>query len=469
MQGRQTVNESAVLLRIGTLFCAAIICALTSAPLSRADDWPQWLGPLRDGVWREQGIVASFPDSGPDFRWKAKIGGGYASPAVVGNRVYVTDRVLASGVQNPANSFARDQVQGKEGISCLDDKTGELIWRHDYPCAYEVSYASGPRCAPVVKDGRVYTLGTMGDLLCLDAATGKVIWSVNFVRDRDARVPVWGFAAHPLLENNKLICLVGGPKGLVVAFDKDTGKEIWHALSSEQTGYCPPMIYQVGQKRELIIWSPEAISALEPETGSTIWTQPWKIQAQSSMSISTPRYLAGKLFLTCFYNGSVLLGIDPSGDHASIIWHGKWFDKLRPGSEMTANSDGLHSIISTPVLTEDTIYGVCSFGQLRALDLKTGKRLWETFAATSGKEERWGNAFLVQHEDKFFLFSEKGDLIMAKLTREGYNELGRMHLIQPDNKMAGRPVVWSHPAFANRSVYVRNDQEIVCVSLAAKP
>ena len=129
----------------------------------------------------------------------------------------------------------------------------------------------------------------------------------------------------------------------------------------------------------------------------------------------------------------------------------------------------MHSIISTPVLTEDTIYGVCSFGQLRAIDLKTGKRLWETFAATSGKEERWGNAFLVPHDDRYFIFSEKGDLIMARLSREGYNELGRMHLIQPDNMMAGRPVVWSHPAFANRSVYVRNDHEIVCVSLAEKP
>ena len=171
----------------------------------------------------------------------------------------------------------------------------------------------------------------MGDLICLDAATGKVIWSVNFVRDRGASMPLWGFAAHPLLDGNKLICLVGGEKGLVVAFDKDTGKEIWHALASKETGYCPPMIYQVGAKRELIIWDPENVAALDPETGSTIWMQPWALH-QSSMSISTPRYLDGKLFLTSFYNGPALLGIDPSGEHASIIWHGKAFEKPRSGS-----------------------------------------------------------------------------------------------------------------------------------------
>jgi outer membrane protein assembly factor BamB len=424
---------------------------------------------MRDGVWREKGIVNSFPPSGPVYRWKAKIGGGYASPAVVGDRVYVTDRVLARGAKNPVSAFARSQVDGVEGVTCLDDKTGAVVWRKEYACPYEVSYASGPRCTPVVKDGRVYTLGAMGDLFCWDATSGQVIWSVNFARDRGVRVPMWGFAAHPLLDGNRLICLVGGEKGLVVAFDKDTGKEIWHALSSKETGYSPPMIYQIGDKRELIIWSPEAVTALEPETGRTIWTQPWRIQEQSSMAISTPRYLDGQLFLTCFYNGSLLLGVDPSGEKEHLVWHGKWFEKPRSGSEMSANSDGLQSIISTPVMTKDTIYGVCSFGQLRAIDLKTGKRLWETFAATSGKEERWGNAFLVQHDDKYFLFSEKGDLILANLTREGYTELGRMHLIQPDNMMAGRPVVWSHPAFANRNVYVRNDQEIVSVSLAANP
>ena len=456
-------NSSVVILAF------ALLAGFAGARQAKADDWPQWMGPNRDGVWREKGIVDTFPANGPNYRWKAPLGGGYASAAVVGDRVFVTDRVLAAGAKNPASAFARNQVDGKEGISCLDDKTGKTLWRHDYDCPYEVSYASGPRCTPVVKDGRVFTLGAMGDLLCLEAETGKVVWSVNFVRDREAKVPLWGFAAHPLLDGNRLICLVGGPKGLVVAFDKDTGKEIWHALSSRETGYCPPMIYQMGQRRELVIWDPEAVVTLEPETGKTIWTQPWKIQAQSSMSISTPRYLTGKLFLTSFYNGSVLYAVDPSGDQASVAWHGKWFDKGRSGAEMSANSDGLHSIISTPVMTEDAIYGVCSFGQVRAIDVKTGKRLWETFAATIGKEERWCNAFLTPHEDRYFLFSEKGDLIMARLSREAYTELGRMHLITPDNRMAGRPVVWSHPAYANRSIYVRNDKEIVCVSLAANP
>jgi outer membrane protein assembly factor BamB len=451
-----------------TSFGLEVLAALLlTCGMAQGDDWPQWLGPKRDGIWRETGIVDKLPAT-PTYRWRVPIGGGYASPAVVDGKVFVTDRVLAPDARNPANAFARNVVAGKEGVSCLDDKTGKVLWRHEYDCPYEVSYAAGPRCTPVVDGGRVYTLGTMGDLLCLDTATGKVVWSVNFLRDRDARMSTWGFAAHPLIDGDRLICLVGGPKGLVVAFDKNTGREMWHALESKEVGYCPPMIYQIGARRELVIWYPEGVAGLDPESGKTIWQQPWKLHS-SSMSISTPRFQAGELFLTSFYNGSLALEFDKSGEHPSILWKGKSFENPRLSSEEPKNTENLHSIIGTPVIAGDTIYGVCSYGQFRALDLKTGTRLWETFAPTSGKPERWGNAFIIPHEDKFFLFSEKGDLILAQLSPQGYDELGRMRIIAPTNMMAGRPVVWSHPAFANRSVYVRNDKELVCVSLAASP
>ena len=451
------------------LSCCAGFCLFFTPSALLADDWPQWLGPKRDSIWRESAIVDAFPATGPKFLWKAPIGSGYAGPALAEGKVFVTDhmpRVTGKRSDKPAA-----EEPDNERITCLDEKTGQQIWQHHYECSYEgMGYPSGPRATPVVKDGRVYTLGGMGDLLCLNASDGKVVWSVNFVRDRGARVPVWGFAAHPLLDGQKLICLIGGTQGLVVAFDKDTGKELWHALSSKQTGYCPPMIYQVGSKRELIIWNPEAVAGLDPETGHTIWTVPWHIHAQSSMSTSTPRYVAGKLFLTSFYNGPLMLGIDPSGEEATVLWKGKWFETARSGaSEIPTGTDGLHCIISTPFMTEDAIYGVCSYGEFRALDVKTGKRFWETFAPTTGKEERFGTAFVVKHEDRYFLFSEKGDLVQARLSREKYEELGRMHIIEPTNTMAGRPVVWTHPAFANRCVYARNDKEIVCVSLAANP
>jgi len=442
------------------LCVAGFVCG----SVSRADDWPQWLGPQRDGVWRENDVIDRFPSKGPKVRWRTPIGAGYAGPAVAGGRIYITDRILAEGATNPKSAFAKSPVLGKERVLCLDEATGKQVWVHEYDCKYEVSYAAGPRTTPVVHQGKVYTLGTMGHLLCLNASTGKVLWSKSFQEDYDAPVPFWGFAAHPLLDGDKLICLVGGKAGLVVAFQKDTGKKIWHALSNAQIGYCPPMIYQVGATRQLVIWHPGGIYGLDPQTGKTYWSYPWKLD-QSSMSISTPRYENGRLFVTSFYRGAVTLKLDEEKPAASVVWRSKnW--KGNSGSEQSKNTDGIQAIMCTPFVHDGYVYGVCSYGQLRGIKAETGERLWETFQATSGKEERWGNAFLVANGDHFVLFNEKGDLITAKLTPRGYEEISRAHILEPTNFMAGRPVVWSHPAFANKCVFARNDKELVCVSLA---
>jgi len=151
-----------------------------------------------------------------------------------------------------------------------------------------------------------------------------------------------------------------------------------------------------------------------------------------------------------------MLRID--SDKASLVGHSKKVSEM--------DTDGLHSVMSTPVLENGYIYGPCSYGQLRCLKIETGERLWETFEPTTGKSMRWGNAFIVKNGDRYFLFNEKGDLIIARLSPEKYEEISRAHLLDPTNTDPGRPVVWSHPAFANRCVYARNDKEIVCVSLA---
>ena len=203
-----------------------LACLLGSASVF-ADDWPQWLGPKRDGVWRETGILDAFPTGGPRFRWRTKIGAGYSGPAVVGDKVFVTDRVLGEGSRNPANPFNLSVVGGSERVLCLDASTGKILWKHEYPCRYRVSYAAGPRTTPTISDGRVYTLGAMGDLLCLDAESGKVDWSKNLPKEYAAKVPMWGYAAHALVDGDKLICLAGGPGSIVIALEKSTGKELW--------------------------------------------------------------------------------------------------------------------------------------------------------------------------------------------------------------------------------------------------
>jgi outer membrane protein assembly factor BamB len=247
---------------------------------------------------------------------------------------------------------------------------------------------------------------------------------------------------------------VGGEGSVAVAFDKNTGKELWRTLSAREPGYAPPMIYTFNGRRQLIIWHPEAVNGLDPDSGKVLWSYPWTIRA--GMSIPTPRQLDDRIFLTCFYNGSLMLRITDS--KPEVLW------KSPKASEKDTLM--LHSVMSTPVVNASNIYGCCSYGQFRCLNTETGERVWETFEPVAGKSERWGNAFIVQNGERYFLFNELGDLIIAKLTPDKYEEISRAHLIEPDNKDPHRSVVWSHPAFAHRSVFARNDSEIVCASLA---
>jgi outer membrane protein assembly factor BamB len=460
-------RPSAVVPAAAVAFMLSIIPAARSA---RADDWPQWLGPQRDGVWRETGLLEKFPEGGPKVLWRTPCGAGYAGPAVAGGRVFLTDRLLDDGARTPDNPFARKDklpgggIPGRERVRCLDAKTGKVLWSHEYPVAYTMSYASGPRATPVVAGGKVWTLGAEGDVLCLSAEDGKVLWRKKLGKPDGESTPVWGFSAHPLLDGDRLIC-IGDAEGVAVALNKDTGETVWKSLTAPEPGYCPPMIYEFAGKRQLIIWHPRAVVGLDPADGKPLWKFDWNIQA--GLSVPTPRKLGDKLFLTSFYNGSLMLR--PGADSVEAVW--------KKGGPNEKKTEALHSIMPSPFLRDGHIYGVCSYGELRCLKADTGERVWETFAATSGKagRVRWSNAFLVaqgETGDRFWLANEHGELILASLTPAGYTEIGRAKLLEPTNadaKMTDpkRLVVWSHPAFADRCVFLRNDKEIVCASLAA--
>jgi outer membrane protein assembly factor BamB len=446
---------------------AALLFWLAAAPdpSVRCDDWPQWLGPQRDGVWRETGIVETLPSGALTARWRTPVGKGYSGPAVAGGRVFLTDRILDEKIRAPDDPFERGSIPGKERVLCLKETDGAVLWKHEYDSAYTVSYPSGPRATPVVDEGKVYTLGAEGRLLCLEAEAGKVVWDCDLKKVYHLKSFTWGFVAHPLIDGRKLICLVGGAGSTAVAFDKRTGKEIWRSLSAKEPGYAPPMIYEAGGKRQLIIWHPEAVNSLDPETGEVYWSQPFPVQ--SGLTIPTPRKLGDLLLVTSFYNGPLLLRLAQDRPAASVVWRG-----LAASERKT---DKLHAIMCTPFLEDGHIYGVCSYGQLRCLKLETGERVWETLKPTGatgergGNGDRWCNAFIVKNGNRFFLPNEKGDLIIARLSPQGYEEVSRAHLLDPTNVAMGRDVVWSHPAFANRSIYARNDKEIVCADLAVSP
>lgn len=419
----------------------------------KADDWPQWLGPGRDDRWNETGILDKFPAGGPTIKWRMPVAGGYAGPAVGGGRVFVTDYVRSSG-EAKNDPGARADLKGRERVLCFDAATGKELWKFAYDCPYKISYPAGPRATPTVSGGKVYTLGAEGNLLCFDTMYGTVVWQKDFKRDYKATTPTWGFCGHPLVDGKKLICLVGGQGSVAVAFDKDTGKELWKALSAEDPGYCPPSIIEAGGTRQLLIWTPQTLNSLNPETGEVFWTEP--LVPQYGMSITAPQK-AGELLYACGI-GSVGVAYKLNKDKpgVDVVWEGK-------------PNTAVYCAASTPLIEDGVIYGNdCQVGNLRAVDLASGKRLWESFEPTTGGERRasHGTVFLTKNADRYFLFSETGDLIIAKLSADGYEEFSRAHILEPTHEAFGRAVAWSHPAYANKCAFVRNDKEIVCVSLA---
>ena len=441
---------------------AALFCLVGVTANAPSADWPQWFGPERDGVWHEIGLVEKFPPGGPHIVWRIPLGGGYSGPSVAGGRVYVMDRVRTKDAKGQLARNTRDGIPGNEAVLCLDTATGKVVWKREYPCPYQISYPSGPRCTPLIDGDRVYTLGAMGDLLCMEKASGKVIWSKNIAKEFKTDPPVWGYAASPLLEGDRLICMVGGEGSAVVAFDKRTGKEIWKALTSEEIGYSPPMIYEAGGKRQLVIWISESLNSLDPETGKPYWTQAYPVDTKvqrPAVNIITVKRDGNHLFLSTFYHGPMLLELAADKPAVKVLWHGKSNNPTKP--------DGIHSLMAAPVFKDGNIYGVCAMGELRCIDAATNKQLWQTYQATGGKRSDCGTAFIVPQGDRFVIFNDQGELILAKLSAAGYQEIDKFKILEASEAARGRMVVWSHPAFANRCVFARNDKEMVCVSLSA--
>ena len=429
-----------------------------------ADDWPRWLGPQGDSVWRETGILEEFPVEGLKLRWKKEIAGGYSGPSVSEGKVFVTDwvpdpiggqpKILNQGPIPKNQNFVRKLHPGTERILCLEEKSGKLLWKHEYKCDYTsvATYAIGPRCAPIVADEFVYCLGAEGDLLCLETASGKPVWSKNFVRDFGLKIPEWGVASHPLVDGKNLICIVGGKESTCVAFDRRTGEVRWKSGSASKPGYSTPVIFEWGGRRQLLVWHADAVDSLDPDNGRRIWTVPF--QSTFAMSIGVPRKSGNRIFVMCFAGMCAAIDVAENGQSARLAWKGN-------------RNKGMDGVMNTPFLQDGCIYGCGNGGRYVCADLDDGQQRWTTYqAASSQRPIQWGNVFTVKHADRFFLFNDKGELIIARMNPGGYQELGKTRIIEPTHQVGRRKLVWTHPAFANRSIYVRNDREIRCYSLA---
>ena len=422
-------------------------------------DWPQWRGVERLAEWSETGIVDKLPDD-LLVRWRMPIRSGYSGPAVADGRVFVTDW----GEDSESRT-----LDGTERAIALDEHTGAVLWTHEWTTSYrmlQVSYAVGPRATPTVDENRVYVVGATGRLFCFEVETGKVIWEKDYVAEYGTNVPVWGIVSAPLVDGERLITVVGGePDALVVAFDKRTGAELWRAIEVEaEMGYAQPVIYEAGGVRQLIVWYPQALASLNPESGELYWEQPWEVSM--GVTVATPVRSGDYLLVSQFFNGSLMMRLNQDRPAATRLWQGQ------SRSELPGETDTLHAMVTTPLIIGDYVYGVDSYGELRGLEARTGERLWMSSEMTA--QARWSTAFFVRHGDRYFVNNDEGFLILARFTPAGYVELDRTRLIQPTagsgsrtphGRIAERMVNWSHPAYANGHIVHRNDREIIGASL----
>lgn len=431
------------------IFTLALVLLSPNFDAVHGDDWPQWMGPQRDNIWREEGIIDRFPEGGPTVLWRSKVAGGYAGPAVADGKVFITDYTSAENVK--IANFERKEFSGVESVRCLDEKTGKEIWQHEYPVKYTISYPAGPRCTPIFEDGKLYTLGAEGDLICFQAADGKIVWQKSLIKEYKTKAALWGYAGHPLIDGDHIITLAGGAGSHVVAFNKNTGKEVWKAQSAPEQGYSPPTIFEFGATRVLVLLKPNAVTGIDPATGKEFWSVPYK--ATSNSIIMTPILHKEYLYVAGYSGQSLLAKVSANGKSVETVWQNK--------------RGAISPVNVQPILDNGVLYGFNDKGRLAAFTLPEGERIWETTDPIDGKRPQGSaTAFIVKNGERYFLFNELGELLIAKMTPKGFEEIDRAKVIEQTNNAFGRKVVWSAPAFANKRAYIRNDNEIICVDLA---
>ncbi len=427
-------------LRISTI---AAVVGLGSAAALCAEDWPQWRGPRRDGVWHETGLLESFPPEGLKVLWRVPVGTGFSSPCIVEGKVYVTDSQVT-------------RTNARENIHCLNAATGKVIWTHTYDVVYpeygaDPEHPFGPIATPVIVDGRIYTLGRVSNLLCLDAGTGRVLWHNNVPKLYRTTEDLRGPNCSPIVEGKLVIIAIAkSPQISIVAFDKDSGRQVWEALDEIPSNASPIAITTAG-RRQIIVWANKSVAALEPATGKILWRQ--EIPAGGNYGVPTPVWKDDRLLLS-----GLMLRLNRDKPGVSILWP----EELRPLRIYLSDT-------STPLLQDGLVFSPTSKGHLLCLDAATGKQLWQADQVSESKSGASIHLTAAPDIRSVFLFTDRGDLILSRLTATDYQEISRFHLLDPTSEFGSRKMAWVPPAYANRFVFARNDKELVCASLARDP
>ena len=407
-----TSTRHLAIVLIGTLACAGSLAA---------QDWPQILGPNRNGVYTGPEIVASFPRTGPPSIWQRDIGAGFAGPAVVGGRLVLFHR-----------------VNNRETVEAMDALTGKAIWTFDYPTSYrdDFGFDEGPRAVPVIAGGRVFTHGADGMLHGIDLAGGKMLWSVDTRKAFDAPKGYFGVASSPVVDANRVFVNVGGKSGGIVAFDAASGKTLWTATSDEPS-YSAPIVADIGGQHTAVFFTRTGLVAVDPSNGRVRYQHRWRARQAASVNAATPIVWNDQIFLSASYGtGAVLLKV--ANNQVTPVWSG---------------DESMSNHYSTSVLKDGYLYGFDGrqeFGQtLRCVELATGTVMWNV--------DGFGAGTLLVAGDTLVIMRESGELALAPASPKGFRFAARAQLL--------KGVVRAYPALANGRYYVRNDRQLLAFDL----
>ena len=399
---------------------------LVAGALLLAADWPQFLGPARNGVYTGPPLAESWPAAGPRVVWRKQVGQGFAGPAVAGNRMILFHR-----------------VGNEEVVDALDARTGAPQWHHAYPTTYrdDFGFDEGPRAVPVVVSGRVYTFGAQGMLSAVDLATGRQVWNVDTYKRFTVRKGFFGQAGSPLVDDGRVIANVGGTDGGksagIVAFNADTGAVLWTATNHEAS-YSSPVSGTFGGKKLAVFFTRQALIGLDPATGTQVFQRPWRSRSQNSVNAASPVIVDDSIFVSATYEtGATVVRV--AGSTLEPLW---------------ASDDALSNHYATSVYYDGHLYGFHGrqeFGQaLRAVEFKTGKVKWS--------QEQFKAGTILLAGNRLVILRENGELVLAAASPDAFRPIARAQIFQG--------AVRAYPALADGFLYARNStDDLVCLDL----
>jgi outer membrane protein assembly factor BamB len=402
-----------------------VFFVLTSALSALAGDWPQFLGPQRNGLSEETGLFEEWPADGPKEAWRVPGGVGMSGIAISDGRAFTL-------VQN----------ENQQSLLALDPSKGTTLWNTPLAPAYENSMGNGPRATPAVSGEHVVAFTGEGILVCADVKSGQIHWQHHTVKELNGEEADYGMACSPLVVGKQVIVTVGAPGACVVAYDLESGKQLWTA-GNDPAGYSSPALLEVAGSKQLVAYTGASALGLDPESGTVLWRFPYV--TDYDCNIATPLAHKGNVFISSGENhGSALLKLTPSGDRFDVaeVW----------------GSHGPKSILrnewQTSMLIDGHLYGFDNVGSAGAVShftcvkADTGEQVWQ--------QPRFGKGNLIAADGKLWITTMKGELVVLRATTRGYEELGRKTVIGETRQM---------PSLANGRLYLRDGSDILCLDV----